>query len=33
MIKIKQAHGQDKHKDATKQQLGKRENLIPKKYF
>ena len=34
MIKIKkQAHRQDKHKDATKQQVGKRENLIQKKYF
>ena len=28
MIKIKkQAHRQDKHKDATKQQVEKRENL------
>ena len=34
MIKIKkQAHRQDKHKNATKQQVGKRENLIQKKYF
>ena len=29
----KQAHKQDKHKDATKQQVGKRENSIQKKCF
>ena len=34
MIKIKkQAHRQNKHKDVTKQQVGKRETLIQKKYF
>ena len=34
MIKRKkQAHRQDKHKDLTKRQVEKRENLIQKKCF